>query len=61
MEKMRKQAARFGTRFVDNAISSVDFSSKPLRIRCSNSDNNIEEYFADSVIIATEASVYGLD
>ena len=40
MEKMRKQAERFGTRFVDNAISSVDFSSKPFRIRCSNSDNN---------------------
>ena len=56
MEKMRKQAERFGTRFVDNAISSVDFSSKPFRIRCSNSDNKIEEYFADSVIIATGAS-----
>ena len=60
MEKMRKQAERFGTRFVDNAISSVDFSSKPFRIRCSNSDNNIEEYFADSVIIATGASAVWL-
>ena len=53
MEKMRKQAQRFGTRFVDKAISSVNFSSKPFRVRCSNSDNNSEEYFADSVIIAT--------
>jgi len=60
MEKMRKQAARFGTRFVDKAISSVDFSSKPFRVRCSNSDNNIEEYFADSVIIATGASAVWL-
>ena len=60
MEKMRKQAERFGTRFVDNAISSVEFSSKPFRIRCSNSDNNIEEYFADSVIIATGASAVWL-
>ncbi|HSF49512.1 MAG TPA: thioredoxin-disulfide reductase [Nitrososphaeraceae archaeon] len=63
MEKMRKQAQRFGTRFVDKAISSVDFSSKPFRIRCSNSDNNnnnIEEYFADSVIIATGASAVWL-
>ena len=60
MEKMRKQAQRFGTRFVDNAISSVDFSSKLFWIRCSNSDNNIEEYFADSVIIATGASAIWL-
>jgi thioredoxin reductase (NADPH) len=60
IEKMRKQAQRFGTRFVDKAISSVDFSSKPFRVRCSNSDNNIEEYFADSVIIATGASAVWL-
>ncbi|MGZ5485144.1 MAG: NAD(P)/FAD-dependent oxidoreductase [Nitrososphaeraceae archaeon] len=62
MEKMRKQAQRFGTRFVDNAISSVDFSSKPFRIKCSSTDNNNndEEYFADSVIIATGASVVWL-
>ncbi len=62
MEKMRKQAERFGTRFVDDAISSVDFSSKPFRIKCSYSitDNNIEEYFADSVIIATGASAVWL-
>ena len=67
MEKMRKQAERFGTRFVDNAISSVDFSSKPFRIKCSystddnnNNNNNTEEYFADSVIIATGASAVWL-
>ncbi|MGD1838132.1 MAG: thioredoxin-disulfide reductase [Nitrososphaeraceae archaeon] len=59
MEKMRKQTERFGTRFVDNAISSVDFSSKPFCVRVSNSDknnSNKKEYFADSVIIATGAS-----
>jgi thioredoxin reductase (NADPH) len=62
MEKMRKQAKRFGTRFVDNAISYVDFSSKPFRVTCSSSDtnNNKEEYFADSVIIATGASALWL-
>jgi thioredoxin reductase (NADPH) len=63
MEKMRKQAQRLGTRFVDNAISAVDFSSKPFRVRCSSSDtkkNNKEEYFADSVIIATGASALWL-
>lgn len=58
MEKMRKQAERFGTRFVDNAISSVNFSSKPFLIKCPSMNNseNDEEYFADSVIIATGAS-----
>jgi thioredoxin reductase (NADPH) len=63
MEKMRKQAERFGTRFVNNAISSVDFSSKLFRVRCSYStdnNNNNEEYSADSVIIATGASAVWL-
>lgn len=62
MEKMRKQAERFGTRFVDNAISSVDFSSKPFLIKCPSTNNseNDEEYFADSIIIATGASALGL-
>jgi len=32
MENMRKQAEKFGTRFEDNAVSSVDFSAKPLKI-----------------------------
>ncbi|MGE0242919.1 MAG: FAD-dependent oxidoreductase [Nitrososphaeraceae archaeon] len=60
MEKMRKQAQRFGTRFVDKAISAVDFSSKPFCVKCSSTDNNTEEYFADSVIIATGASALWL-
>lgn len=62
MEKMRKQAERFGTRFVDNAISSVDFSLKPFLIKCPSMNNseNDEEYFADSVIIATGASALWL-
>lgn len=62
MEKMRKQAERFGTRFVDNAISFVDFSSKPFLIKCPSMNNseNDEEYFADSVIIATGASALWL-
>jgi thioredoxin reductase (NADPH) len=63
MEKMRRQAERFGTRFVDKAISSVDFSSKPFCVRCSSTDNdnnNFEEYLADSIIIATGASALWL-
>ncbi|MDR4512282.1 MAG: NAD(P)/FAD-dependent oxidoreductase [Nitrososphaeraceae archaeon] len=50
IEKMRKQAKRFGSRFVNKAISSADFSSKPFRVKCSclNDNLNKEEYFADS-------------
>ena len=33
MEKMRRQAERFGTKFVDGSIAEVDFSSMPLKIR----------------------------
>lgn len=62
MEKMRKQAKRFGSRFVNKAISSVDFSTKPFRVKCSglNDNHNKEEYFADSIIIATGASALWL-
>ena len=31
MQNMRKQAERFGTKFIDNAVNYVDFSTKPLR------------------------------
>ena len=33
MERMRRQAERFGTRFVDESITEVDFTSIPLKIR----------------------------
>ncbi|MBI2010271.1 MAG: FAD-dependent oxidoreductase [Candidatus Chisholmbacteria bacterium] len=32
MEKMRKQAARFGAEIVDRTASKVDFSTKPFRV-----------------------------
>ena len=53
MENMRKQAERFGTRFERNAVSSVDFSTKPLKVNILGGET---EYAADTVIIATGSS-----
>src|ERR687897_69322 len=64
MEKMRRQAERFGTKFVDGSIAEVDFSSMPLKIRTdtgSNDDLNNNLFLANSVIIATGASALWLD
>jgi thioredoxin reductase (NADPH) len=67
MERMRRQAERFGTRFVDESITEVDFTSIPLKIRTDNGDefNNTENnlFLTESVIIATGASAIwlGLD
>jgi thioredoxin reductase (NADPH) len=51
MERMRKQAARFGTEFITDNVTKVDFSTTPFQI--STSDRTIE---ARSVIISTGAS-----
>lgn len=51
MIDMRKQAEKTGAQFASGAITSVDFSSKPLKI---TSAKGIE-YSADAVIIATGA------
>lgn len=53
MENMRKQAERFGTRFEKNAVSSVDFSAKSLKVNIVGGET---EYTADAVIIATGSS-----
>jgi thioredoxin reductase (NADPH) len=58
MERMRRQAERFGTRFVDESIAEVDFSSSPLKVRIESSK---ELFHANSVIIATGASALWLD
>ncbi len=49
--QMRKQAEKFGTRFVDVNATAVDFGKKPFRITADGKD-----YEADSVIIATGAN-----
>ena len=45
---MKKQAEKFGTEFLDSSVTSVDFSSKPMKVF-----TDTDEYQAKSVIIAT--------
>jgi thioredoxin reductase (NADPH) len=66
MERMRRQAERFGTKFVEGSIAEVDFTSTPLKVRIDSSssdDRNNNIFLANSVIIATGASAIwlGLD
>jgi len=51
MERMRKQAGRFGTEFLTDNVTSVDFSSAPFRVSTSD-----ESFTARAVIISTGAS-----
>lgn len=51
MDNLRQQATRFGTRFRQTMVRSVDFSSTPRKIICD--DTTI---LAHSIIIATGAS-----
>ena len=51
MERMRKQAGRFGTEFLTDNVTSVDFSSSPFTIKTSD-----QSFQARSVIISTGAS-----
>jgi thioredoxin reductase (NADPH) len=52
MANMRKQAEKFGTKFIDGAAVSVDFSSRPFKINVGEQ----QQYFAEVVIIATGSS-----
>jgi thioredoxin reductase (NADPH) len=51
MADFRRQAERFGTEFVTDDVTEVDFSERPFRVVIDR-----EEYRANSVIIATGAS-----
>jgi thioredoxin reductase (NADPH) len=51
MDSLRKQAAKFGTRFEQALVESVDFTGTPRRIIC-----NDRTVLAKAVIIATGAS-----
>jgi thioredoxin reductase (NADPH) len=51
MEKMRAQAARFGTEIVEASVESVDFAQRPFTIRTGEG-----EYLAKTVIVSTGAS-----
>jgi thioredoxin reductase (NADPH) len=58
MSEFRRQAERFGTEFVTDDVTRVDFSERPFRVWV---DNHL--YRANSVIVATGASArwIGLD
>lgn len=68
MERMRRQAERFGTRFVDESITEVDFTSIPLKIRTGSGGGTNTDigstgdnlFLTESVIIATGASAIWL-
>src|SRR5690242_5551537 len=51
MADLRRQAERFGTEFVTDDVTRVDFSERPFRVWVED-----EEYRARSVIVATGAS-----
>ncbi len=51
MERMRKQAERLGTRFVESDVTSVEFSRRPFKVLVGDAT-----YEGDAVIIATGAS-----
>jgi thioredoxin reductase (NADPH) len=51
MEQMKKQAERFGTRFVASEVTRVDFGARPFRLWHGDALTT-----ADAVVIATGAS-----
>lgn len=55
MDKMRKQAERFNTRFVNEDVTSVDFKNRPFAIQTES-----HTLIAQSVIVATGASAMWL-
>ena len=52
MEKLKKQAGRFGTEFIEDTIVSVDFSTNPKKV--TDGHGNVHE--AETIIISTGAS-----
>jgi thioredoxin reductase (NADPH) len=51
MDLFRKQAERFGTRFVSSDVTRVDLSSRPFRVWVDS-----DEYSAQTVIVSTGAT-----
>jgi thioredoxin reductase (NADPH) len=49
---MKKQAARFGTTYVQKTVVKADLSKRPFKLTCQDDS----EYLAESVIISTGAS-----
>ena len=51
MQDFRRQAERFGTTFVTDDVTRVDFSQRPFRVWVGD-----DEYRAESVVVATGAT-----
>jgi thioredoxin reductase (NADPH) len=56
MDRTRRQAERFGTETVDSIVENIDFSSRPFRLKLTDST-----VLAETVIIATGARARWLD
>jgi thioredoxin reductase (NADPH) len=58
MQDLRRQAERFGTEFLTDDVTKVDFSERPLRVWVGE-----DEYQAEAVVVATGANArqLGLD
>ncbi len=56
MEKFRKQAEKFGARFITSDVTKVDFSERPFRVWVGD-----EEHTADAIIVSTGANARMLD
>ncbi len=52
MERMKQQAARFGTEYLTTFVKNVDLSSRPYTVECENG----ETFKAKTLIISTGAS-----
>ena len=57
IERMRRQAERFGAEFVDDNVTQVDFSRRPFRLETGTQGTIL----ADAVIVATGANARWLD
>lgn len=52
MERMKAQAKRFGTEYIQTTVTSVDLSERPFKVICENNTS----YLANSLIISSGAS-----
>ncbi len=57
VDRMRKQAARFGAEFVDDNVTQVDFTRRPFVLRTGTHGT----FRADAVIVTTGATARWLD
>ena len=55
MAKFREQAARFGTDFLTDKVTRVDFSQRPFALWVGDPDAPEPSYTADAVIVSTGA------